>query len=339
LFGAVCGLLVLGIGLIDFATGVQASVVVIYLLPIALGTWVLSRRAGMVLAAGSALVWLVVERMQGVAYSHPLIQVWNAVALLVSFMIVVFLLSALSESHVRLEERVRARTAELVSQIEVRKKAEEDLARANVTLSRSQEDLRRTLADLQQAHATLKNAQMQLIQAAKMESLGRLAAGVAHEVKNPLMTLQMGLDYLGQLPNAQEHTVAGVLKDLGAAIQKATTVINELLDFAAPAELRAAPEDLNAIIERALGLVKYDLAKSRVVVARQLQSDLPVLQLDRNKMEQVFVNVFTNAAHAMPRGGTLTVRTYLAPRPQAAVAAPSLRPKSMTRAPALRKRT
>jgi signal transduction histidine kinase len=312
-----------GIGVVDFVTGAQASVVVFYFLPIALGTWILSRAAGTLLAVGSALAWLVAERIEGVPYSHPFIQAWNAIALLASFMIVVFLLSALSESYMGLEEKVRSRTAELVSEIEVRKKAEERLVQTNATLCRSQQDLHQTVTDLQQAHAALKKTQMQLIQAAKMESLGRLAAGVAHEVKNPLMTLQMGVDYLGHLPNAQEEPVAGVLRDQSSAIQRATAIINELLDFARPTELHAKQEDLNAIIEIAIGLVKYDLAKSRIVVAREMEPNLPILHLDRNKIEQVFVNAFANAAHAMPQGGTLTVRTYVTPGAPAAGAAPA----------------
>lgn len=107
LLATVCGLLVLAVGVLDYVTGVQASVVVVYLLPIILGTWLLSRRAGIVLAVGCSVTWLVAERMEGVCYSHPLIQAWNAVGLLVSFLVVVSLLSALGESYARLEERVR----------------------------------------------------------------------------------------------------------------------------------------------------------------------------------------------------------------------------------------
>ena len=310
---ALCGLLILGIGLIDYVTDMEASVTVIYLLPIVLGTWALSRRTGLLLAVASVLIWLVVEHIQAVPYSNLLIQFWNALTLLIFFVMVVLLLSLLSRSYEGLEEKIKERTAELLSEIAVRNKSEADLARANAELYQSRKDLMQTLADLRKSHAALKDTQLQLIQAAKMESVGRLAAGVAHEVKNPLMTIMMGIDYVEQLPQARDEDTAGVLREQRNAVLRATSIINELLDFSAPGKLHRHPEDLNDIIERALGLVKHELAKGRVVVARELQPHLPALPLDRNKIEQVFVNIFINAVHAMAAGGTLTLRTYATP--------------------------
>ena len=307
--GAVCAGLVLGIGVLDYVTGQQASVTVIYLLPIALGAWVVSRDVGLALAVGSVLVWLVVERIQGVPYAHPLIQCWNALALLIAFVIVVFLLAGLNRSQEQLEKKVAQRTAEL---------------------SRSRENLMHALADLQESHARLRDTQLQLIQAAKMESVGRLAAGVAHEVKNPLSTILLGVEYLERLPTAQEHDVRDVLHDQKDAVERATTVINELLDFAAPSELQTQPEDLNAVIERALGLVRHAASEARVTVARDLEPGLPGVPLDRKRIEQVFVNALMNAIHAMPGGGTLTVRTYSALGAAAAAPGPVLEGVAVT---------
>jgi len=282
---ALCGLSVLGIGVLDYVTGMEASVTVIYLLPVALGTWVLSRRAGLLLAIASVLVWFIVERIQAVPYSHPLIQFWNALTLLMLFVGIVLLLSKLSRSYEWLEDKIEERTVELTQ----------------------------ALADLRKSHAKLKDTQLQLIQAAKMESVGRLAAGVAHEVKNPLMTIMMGIDYVEQLPQSRDEETAGVLQEQRNAVLRATAIINELLDFSAPGKLHTQPEDLNAIIEQALGLVKHEFKKGCVEVVREMQPHLPALPLDRNKIQQVFVNIFTNAVHAMTGGGTLTVRTYATP--------------------------
>jgi signal transduction histidine kinase len=305
-----CSLLVLGIGVVDYVTGTQVSVTVVYLLPIALATWRISRQAGMLLAGASAVTWLVVEHLGAGPYGHPLIQFWNAAALLTSFVIIVLLLSVLNRSYETLEERVRQRTRELTSEIAVRRQAEENLARTNLELCESQENLMRSLSALRTSHAELEATQLQLIQAAKMESVGRLAAGVAHEVKNPLTTIQMGIDYLEQLPALRDPTSVTVIRDQREAVQRATAVISELLDFSAPAELRTHPEDLNAIILRALGWVKHELVKGRILTSQDLDSSLPLIALDRNKIEQAFLNLFTNAIHAMPQGGTLTMRTY-----------------------------
>jgi signal transduction histidine kinase len=68
-----------------------------------------------------------------------------------------------------------------------------------------------------------------------------------------------------------------------------------------------ADEELNAILEQSLGLMKFELTKHRVAVIRELEADLPLLKLDRNKIQQVFINLFLNAIQAMPEGGTLTI--------------------------------
>jgi signal transduction histidine kinase len=163
------------------------------------------------------------------------------------------------------------------------------------------------------AEAELRRSQLQLIQAAKMESVGRLAAGVAHEVKNPLTTLLLGVEYLRQHLAATPGEIETVLQDMDTAVQRANRVVLGLLDFSMPGELESRPEDLNGIVAESLGLVKLELAKSRVQVQSALAADLPRLRLDSNKIEQVFVNLFLNAIAAMPAGGTLTVRTRMEP--------------------------
>jgi signal transduction histidine kinase len=72
----------------------------------------------------------------------------------------------------------------------------------------------------------------------------------------------------------------------------------------------AKADDINTIVTRSLGLVKHELDKHHILVERKLADKLPPVLVDRNKIEEVFVNVFTNAVHAMATGGTLAVRTY-----------------------------
>lgn len=290
---AACSAMLLLVGTIDYRTGTQVSVAVVYLLPIIAATWTISTRFGLFFAIGAAATWLTVDRLDGTAYSHPLIQVWNAIGLFLSFTLVVLLLSALREAYEHMEDQVRQRTAELF---------------------RSQERLEQSLTELRRSHAELKATQGQLIQAAKMESVGLLAAGVAHEVKNPLATILMGLDFLETQPWATGDPAHGVLVDQRDAVNRASAVITELLEFARPGELRREPANLNAILERAVDLVKHDLSRHRVTVLRELDSQLPVLALDARGMTQVFVNALVNAVHAMPQGGTLTIRTYAVAR-------------------------
>jgi PAS domain S-box-containing protein len=176
----------------------------------------------------------------------------------------------------------------------------------------AEEALRRAIGDLQQSQAALKTAHLQLIQAEKMETVGRMAAGVAHEVQNPLQILLMSLDYLSQrMAGAQDAVLDGVINEMRHAAKRADTIIRGLLDFSHSDTLELKPQDLNALIEKALLLIRHQLASNHINLQTDLGAKLPPLALDGVKIEQVFVNLFTNAIDAMPKDGTLTVKTFM----------------------------
>jgi signal transduction histidine kinase len=182
------------------------------------------------------------------------------------------------------------------------KEAEEKLKAANAELSLA-------LSNLKEASEELRSIQLQLIEAEKMKSIGRLAAGVAHEVKNPLAIITMGVDYIEGLPTGDVNT-KDILKEMRAAVKRADNVIRGLLDFSAPRQLEVSEASLTEIIEHALLLVRGEMTGKRYCLMTDFQPNLPMLRLDRMKVEQVFVNLITNAIHAMPEGGALTVRVY-----------------------------
>ncbi len=187
------------------------------------------------------------------------------------------------------------------------KLAEAHLKQANADLKARRADLMAAVTDLQEAHHELRAVQLQLIDAEKMKSIGRLAAGIAHEVKNPLAILQMGLEFLTTQP-ATDETVPLILKEMFDALARADGVIRGLLDFSAPKQLDVKRASLNVIINQALRLVRGEMKGG--TIHRELQAHLPHLALDTDKISQVFVNLLTNALHAMHGGGTLTVRTF-----------------------------
>ncbi len=191
------------------------------------------------------------------------------------------------------------------------KKLEIALAEERNLLSAANEELSATVERLRVAHRNLHDMQLQLIEAEKLESIGRLAAGVAHEVKNPLAIISMGIEFLSSKYPDDETTVA-VLKELNDATRRADNVIKGLLDFSAPRQLVLEASDLNAIIRTALRLVRGEVRSGAHQVELEL-GEIPAVQVDRAKISQVFVNLFTNALQAMPDGGVLTVRTRLQP--------------------------
>ena len=156
----------------------------------------------------------------------------------------------------------------------------------------------------------LQDAQKQLIQAEKMESIGRLAAGVAHEVKNPLAIIQMGVDFLSQEIPADE-TIDQVINDIYDAVRRADTVIKGLLDFSRDQELRLVPGNINEVIESSLHLVAHEMRQRNIKVSSDLAKELPAINLDANKMQQVLINLFMNSAHAIEREGQLIVTSCL----------------------------
>ncbi|MBA3960915.1 MAG: PAS domain-containing protein [Chthoniobacterales bacterium] len=193
----------------------------------------------------------------------------------------------------------------LVSNITSRKEAEEKLTLANA-------QLREVLASLTKSHEALQSTQWQLIEAEKLQTVGQLAAGVAHEVKNPLAVLQMGLGYIARQSEHNDNPqTLSVLKEMGEAVDRADAVVGDLLEFAKPKELELSATDVEPLIRQALRFVRHELSAAKVGVVTNFARPLPHCLIDRDKIKQVLVNLFTNASHAMPGGGQLIVSTRI----------------------------
>ena len=188
-------------------------------------------------------------------------------------------------------------------------RAEEQLKKAYADLAAKEAELLKTMTALKASHEELIQAQLQLIQVEKLESVGRLAAGVAHEVKNPLAILLMGLEYLGEVRPGGDESEQEVMRAMRDAIGRADGIIRGLVDFSADRRLDLGVQNLNELINRSLVLVKHELIGNHVSLDARLAAELPNVKLDPFKIQQVFVNLFMNAIQAMPDGGTLTVRT------------------------------
>ncbi|MBN1587445.1 MAG: hypothetical protein JW937_08505 [Candidatus Omnitrophica bacterium] len=191
-----------------------------------------------------------------------------------------------------------------------RRQAHKMLTAANEGFRRSDQALRKALVELSQSHLELKTAQLGLIRTAKAESITRLATGIAHEVKNPLSIILQGIDFLKSPDTVGDPNTPAVLGRMQNAILRADKVIEGLLDCSQSKGLSLLPEHFNTVAEKALAMVQYDLNKTGIKVVTEFGEGIPRLGIDRGKLEQVFVNLLSNAIHAMPDGGTLTLRTY-----------------------------
>ncbi len=163
---------------------------------------------------------------------------------------------------------------------------------------------RRTKVELE-----LRSTQLQLADADRLESVGRLAAGVAHEVKNPLAIIRLGVDYLTHQAPAEDETYRAVLEDIRDAVGRADRIVKDLLNFSHTRAQVRTPLDLNAIVENALRLTSHDLNLRRIVVHRSTHERLPPFSGDGDQLLQVFINLIVNAAQAIEHDGKITVST------------------------------
>ena len=167
----------------------------------------------------------------------------------------------------------------------------------------------RTNADLIKAHEELKAAQGLIIEAEKLRATARLAAGVAHEVRNPLSILEMGIDYLSSQPI--DEAGQAIFQEMKEAVTRAAKVISGLMEESSPDKLGLRAASFNALLEAALDALRDDFARQRIEVVRRLAPGLPEPRVDAARISQLFSNLLANALHAMPDGGTLTVASGL----------------------------
>lgn len=174
-------------------------------------------------------------------------------------------------------------------------------------LSESQKAMQNMMQDLQDAYNKLKETQSQLLQAEKMEAVGRMASGIAHEVKNPLGIILQGIDYIEPRLSEDSSEIIRVIK---SNIKRADNIVSSLVDFSRLSSLNIVAEDINSILESSLVLIQHRAKLEDIEIIKQLGRGLPKVSADRLKIEQVFINILLNAVAAMKNGGKIYIRTY-----------------------------
>ncbi len=158
-----------------------------------------------------------------------------------------------------------------------------------------------TLRDLD----SLESINTQLQVSERLAALGRITAGVAHEVKNPLNSMRLWLENLREsLPNEEEGAHQAV-QVLDKEIDRLDTVVKRFLDFTRPMEVRLEATQLAELLLGVLDVAKPQLQKANVQVAQLLPIDVPEVYVDRALLKQAVLNLILNAVEAMPEGGQL----------------------------------
>jgi len=187
-----------------------------------------------------------------------------------------------------LEEIVNKRTSALHSEIAERKSAE---------------------AALQAKNEELNTVLQQLWQAAKLATMGELASSIAHELNNPLATVSLRVESLivqttGDDPRLRE------LEIIGQEVERMGNLVTNLLQFSRRSQQQISTVNVCEEIEKTLELIHYHFRQNNIQIIREFAPDVPGMIADRQQLRQLFLNLFTNASDAMPKGGTLTIRVY-----------------------------
>ena len=188
-----------------------------------------------------------------------------------------FFLNTLKHKY-ELEDRVRKRTADLENEIEERKQAEEER----------------------------KKLQAQLIQAQKMEAIGTLAGGIAHNFNNILMGIQ-GRASLMMVDKDPSHPDYEHLNGVEESVRMATELTRDLLGFARGGKYEVKPTDLNTLIRHENSM--FGCTKKEIQFHGKYANDLWAVEVDRGQIQQILLNLYINAWQAMPGGGDLYIQT------------------------------
>ncbi len=154
-----------------------------------------------------------------------------------------------------------------------------------------------------------KMLEQQVAQAEKMSAIGQLAAGIAHEINNPIGGIMNCLYNLRKHKLTQERE-AEYLKSMEDGIHRVQRTVDQLLDFSQQHQPELTAVDINSLLEEVLSLMSYAISKNGITLRKDLDSGLPRLMLDHHKMGQVVMNILLNAVQAIKGSGILTVRTF-----------------------------
>ncbi len=274
------------IGFLDYVTGRDLALSPFYLMPICWAAWTAGRKVAMMLAMVGAVTWFIADSMSGFVYPHPLIPYWNALMLCMLFIVVVHFLTAFQTAHHFLEVTVQERTTALL--------------------------------ELQAEIKERKRLEVAKLQAERLAVVGKMAAQVAHEVRNPLGSITLNLDLLqkeiGKLAEGNGHSPGEgrtLIKDVREEVCRIGRVIEDYLQFARLPKLQRQPLDLNGFLEQKLAFLGTELERTKVKLRTQFDPSLTTINAGADQLWQAMLNLIRNSCEAMPHGGELAISTLL----------------------------
>jgi len=156
--------------------------------------------------------------------------------------------------------------------------------------------------------------QEQIVRAERLATLGELAAGVVHELNNPLTSITVYAEYLVRKLESQGQEVADVekLRRIGASAQRILRFSRDLVQYARPSGRDLESVDLSSVVRQSVSICEHLVERGGIELGVEVDPELPVIQAVSGQLEQVLINLITNAVHAVESGGKVTVRAQTA---------------------------
>jgi len=173
-----------------------------------------------------------------------------------------------------------------------------------------EKDLQTQARELVEASRKMEESQRQLFHSHRLASVGRLAAGAAHEINNPLTIISLNLQIMDRLLSQGEVNLPEIrdrLKVISGQEQRISKIIGELMGFARPSQPKLEATDIAKVMRDVLMVIGDRVSMIKINVENRIPDDLPKVYVDGAQIEQVFMNLLINANHAMPDGGTITL--------------------------------
>lgn len=155
----------------------------------------------------------------------------------------------------------------------------------------------------------IKKLEEQMVQSEKLASIGRLAAGIAHEIGNPLTSIFSFVQILREME--EDEFKKESLDTIYFHINRISEILKQLSGFSKMPSGERKECYINEIIQTSVNLIQYDKKAKNINIVKELSPALPMIAIDGNQLSQVFVNLILNAIDAMPDGGTLTIRSMM----------------------------
>ncbi|MDP3787535.1 MAG: ATP-binding protein, partial [Candidatus Omnitrophota bacterium] len=172
-------------------------------------------------------------------------------------------------------------------------------------------ELTKSQGELKTSYEQLQSGKDDLVRSEKLAFTGRIAASIAHEIRNPLTNVSISVQRFNKCRYVNKNGCSTHVEIVKRNVERINYLITELLNCARPTKLNLQPYDVHKVIKDVLDSNKAKISLQRIKIAKDFTSKPPMLKIDKEQIERAFLNFITNAIEAMSRGGKLTIITEL----------------------------